>query len=117
MFAHRNTIDKILPSSIDGIANLQLVFAAFGNLVKKNRVRIETVIVREGYFVAPGIVEGQRGLKPAGHGIGQIRDQAPSLRFDYELLSLARTETETIDVPRHNLSIQQYRQIVGLFLR
>ena len=39
-------------------------------LVKKDRVGIETKIVRVGNFVASGVIKRQRRLEPTGHGIG-----------------------------------------------
>jgi hypothetical protein len=54
------------------------------------------------------IVERQRGLKPAGDGIGQIRNQAPRLHLHHEPLALPCMESKTVDVTGHDLPVQQH---------
>ena len=61
---------------------------------------METEVVVVGHFFPLGIVERQRGLKPAGHGVGQVGDQLPGTDGDDHLLPLAGLEPIAVHVGR-----------------
>ena len=46
-----------------------------GHLVVEDRVGVEAEVVGVRHLVALGVVEGQGGLEPAGHGVGQVGHQ------------------------------------------
>ena len=62
----------------------------------KHRVGVEAVVVVVGHFLALGVVERQHGLKPAGHGVGEVRDQLARAGGDHQLLPLARLEAVAV---------------------
>jgi len=74
--AESDTVDEILASPIDRVADFDHVLAVLSEGVAQHGIGIETKVIGEGQFVSRGIADGHVGLKPAGHGIGQIGDQA-----------------------------------------
>ncbi len=55
LLGHRDAIDKIFASAIDGVVDGQDIIAVAGDLVIKNRVGVETEVVGEGDFAAISI--------------------------------------------------------------
>jgi hypothetical protein len=60
---------------------------------------MEAEIVVVGHFLARRIVEREHGLKPAGHGVGQIGHQLARAGGDRQALPLARLKSGS-DRPR-----------------
>ena len=76
----------------------------------ENGIGMETVAVGIGQLVSLGIVERQRGLKPAGHGVGQIGNQLPRRDGDDQLLPLACREPIAVYAAGHDLAVQRGRK-------
>ena len=71
---------------------------------------METVVVAIRQFASLGIANRHGGLKPAGHGIGQIRPQVARADGDHQSLTFARLEPIAIDAAGHDLSVHDGRQ-------
>ena len=108
--AHGQAIHEILAATIDRIANLDRVLAVLGRFVEQHRVGMEEIMVGIGQFMAPGVVERQGGLKPAGHGVGDIRNQFLRGGGDDQALTLAGLEAIAVHLAGHDLAVDHRRQ-------
>ena len=66
---------------------------------------MEAVVVGVGHFVALGIVEAERGLEPAGHGVGEVGDQFARAGGDDQLLALGGLEAIAVHAAGHDLAV------------
>ena len=60
---------------------------------------MEAVVVGVGHLLPVGVESVEGGLEPAGHGVGQVRDQlARALTRDDQPLPLRRLEAVAVHV-------------------
>jgi hypothetical protein len=93
-------IHEILAPAVDGVADLDGVFAVLGQGKVDDGVGMEAVVVVIRQFVSIGIVKRQNGLKPAGDGVGQIGDQFARAGRNHQLVTLVRLETIPVGFAR-----------------
>ena len=91
-FADGDAIHEILAPPIEGVPDLDGVFAVLGDGIVKDGIGMEAVVVVIRQFIAVGIVKRQNGLKPAGNRVGQIGDQFARAGRNHQLLTLMRLE-------------------------
>jgi hypothetical protein len=74
-FAHRDAVHEVLAPAIDRVLDLEHVVAVGRDVVRQHRVGLEPEVVVVRDFLSVRIVERERGLAPARHGIGEIRHE------------------------------------------
>ena len=93
-----DAIHEIRPAAVDRVLDLDDVLPVFGDLEEQDRIGMETIVVVVGQLFSLGVVERQRGLEPAGHGVGQVGDQLPRAGGDDQSLALAGLEAVAVGV-------------------
>jgi hypothetical protein len=99
------TVSLRVGSPVDRVADLHGVVAIGGDLEEHDRIRVEAVVVDVRELLALGVVDGQRGLEPPRHRVGEVGDQLTRADGDHQLLPLARCEAEAVDITGHDLAV------------
>ena len=97
-FADGDAIHEIRPAAVDGVLDFDHVRPVRRDLEHEDRIGMEAVVVAKGQLPALGVVQRQRGLEPAGDGVGQVRDQFPSGGGDDQRLALPRLEAVAVRI-------------------
>ena len=108
--AQGDAIDEILAATVDGIPDLDHVFAVLGDFIMQDRVGVEQVMVGVLQFMALGVVKRQGGLEPAGHGVGKIGDQFPRRGHDHQPHPLAGLKPIAVHAAGQDLAVNDGRQ-------
>ncbi len=96
--ADGDAIHEIRTAAVDGVLDLDHVLPVLRDLEEEDRIGMEVVVVVVGQLVPVGIVQRQRGLEPAGHGVGQVGDQFPRAGGDDQPLALSGLEAVAVRV-------------------
>ena len=108
--AQGDAIDEILPATVDGIPDLDHVFAVLGDFILQDRVGVELVVVGMLQFMALGVVKRHGGLEPARHGVRKIGDQFTRRDYDHKFHPLAGLKAIAIHAAGQGLAINDGRQ-------
>ena len=109
--ANCDPVYEVVPSTVDGIPNLQFVYPAGGDLVGNEWIRVAPVVVVPGNLLSSGTVECHDRLEPARHGVGEIRNKAPGLQAYHQLLADGSLQTNAVGIPRCYLAVEQQRRL------
>ena len=105
-FADGDAINEILAATVQRVLGFRARTRRPWRFGSRAPGRDETVVVGIVQFLALGVVQRHRGLEPAGHGVGQIRNQRPRAGRDDQLLALARREPVLVHTALQDLAVQ-----------
>lgn len=109
-FANRHAIDEILPAAENGILDFEHVAAVGRNDVAQHGVGVETVVVGVGDLAAGGVAQAERGLKPAGRGVGEIGEEGAGAGDHDDALAFARGKADAVDFAGEDLAVHDRGQ-------
>jgi hypothetical protein len=103
--ADGDAVDEVFATAVNRVFDFDGVSAVGGNVETQDRIGAVAVVVGVGEFAAAFVVERERRLEPAGHGVGEVGDERAGVGDHDDALALFRGETEAVDFARHDLTV------------
>ncbi len=104
-FTDGDAVDEVFAAPVDRILDFNGIGAVGGDVVTQDGVGVEAVVVGVSELTALSVVDGERGLKPTRHGVGEIRNEGAGVRDHHDALAFFRGEAEAVDFAGEDLAV------------